>query len=141
MPEYYYYLKTGGLILGYVAPVFAACCLPLDGPWILLRCLAAFSLVLLGIVSLWIGFTVEVLLENPGDASWMYVALGAWILTVPICCGIFLVSAIIRVVWTWVRSPANTSPEDRVPDDQVTQVTSVPESSNGDPYPESATWD
>ena len=141
MPEYYHYLKTGGLILGYVAPVFAACCLPLDGVWILLRCIAAFSLVLLGIVSLWIGVTVEYLLENPDDASWMYVALGGWIMTVPVCGGIFLVSAIIRVVWTCVRSPENTSPEDSVPDDQVAQATSAPESSNGDTYPESATWD
>ena len=146
MPEYYYCL----IFLGCVAPVFAACCVPFDR-FRILRVTATVVLVLLGIVLLAIQRIASWIGDSPPDLNRFWGtrgALAAFLQTVwsficagATCLGIFAISAIIRVVWTWVRSPAKTSPEDSVPHDQVAQATSAPESSNGDPYPESATWD
>ena len=126
------------IFLGCVAPALAACC------WLdrvsILGSAAAVVLVLLGAVFLWIGIAAYGESTDPHGGWWVF-AVGGWMFTWVPSLGIFAISLLIQVVWTCVRSPTKTSPEDRVPDDQVTQVTSVPESSNGDPYPESATWD
>ena len=132
MPWYYYCL----IFLGCVAPVFAAFCLPFDRVSIL-GTTAAVVLMLLGIVAWWAGSTVAAFVTSPGE--WWVIALFGWIYAGAICRGIFTVTLIIRLVWTWVRSLTKTSPEDSVSHDQVAQATSAPEISNGDPYSESAT--